>query len=223
MNFSLRLCTLALLIFCFTLQVKPVVIAAEEIKSLSNKIEQGTKLNDDDLCLLNQLNKQHPDILPAKILTKLRSEGKLRMCKNHSSQKPFNNRRADIAEKILNILDKNNLVTLTSKFSQDLRKADYALIDNLVQNYFNKIETLEIKSNTSEDIDSCLKIALEYGISDVVKHLVENGATITLDHFNHLSQAQDKWEKESSFDCAWFKSGADFEKCREHLEAYFRA
>lgn len=218
MNFSLRLCAIVMLIFGGTLQVKPVGITTEKIKSLANKIEQGTKLNINDISLLNKLNQQHPNILAPNILTKLRFRGKLRISKINSSQIPLNNRRANVADIILNILAKNNLVSLTSQLAQDLKKADYAGLHDLVQNYLKEINTLEIESNTSEDIDSSLKTALKYGIADVVEYLIQNGAKITQDHIDYLSQAQAECEEDSNFDCAWFQSGADFEKCRELLE-----
>jgi len=229
MNLSLRLCTLVLLIFGCTLRVQ-AVITPEEIRSLATKIEQGAKLNEDEIRKLSILNKKHPGLLTENMLKQLKSSGKLRTSQNGSSKKGAFARRKNTARKLRNIiieqsqekavLNKENLVSIIAQLTEDLEQADYAHLNDMVQKCITKINDLGINLDIPHDTASALKTALEYGIADVVECLIRAGVLITQGDITYLAEIQVETETEDSdIDCAWFKSGADFEQCRQLLEA----
>jgi hypothetical protein len=230
MNFSSRLCTLVLLVFSYTLQVKAVVYTDEDIQSIATKIEQGNKLDEDEVRKLKTLNEKYPGLLTENMFKQLRSSGKLRSSGNSSSKRGALARRTNTARKLRNILteqaeehaqlNKNNLVSLVSQLTEDLEKAHYTHIQYLVQDCLKQINTLEIHIISPEHIASALRTALEYGIPDIVEYLINNGLLITETDIAYLTEVE---AEELDVDCAWFKSGADFEKCRQLLEAALTA
>lgn len=230
MNFSLRLCSLVLLVFSYTLQVKAVAYTDEEIQSIATKIEQGNKLDEDEIRKLNTLNKTYPGLLTENMFKQLRSSGRLRTSQNGSSKRGAVARRTNTARKLRNLLAENNqsnesnLASLVGELAENLEQAHYKNFDLLVEESLNQITTvhgtLSASPNFADDTASALKIALEYGIVAVVNFLITHETEVTQTTIDYLEQVQSETEsEENDIDYAWFKSGADFEACRELLEA----
>ena len=207
-----RLSLALLLILSFSMPAKAAV-TLEEIESIISKIEQNQNLTKKEQNDVKRLIGKHANFFTAsanKKLVKIANLGKLSQNQTGSPTQ----RQKVVAELKEFVADKKHIEIFETK----LKNADYSDLENLVSDYLLHLEKevgIACKRNYFGPLYAELDIAIRYGIPEIIERIINlNQLKITEGLLQKLEKAQDK-----AYDCPWFNSGADFERCKELLEA----
>lgn len=200
-------------------------VTLKQIEDLALKVEQGKRLSDADVRVLNKIKKKNPTLLSQSVWSELVSERII--ARGIKSSNP-NARKKNAAEKLrstvaqdstfveCDVKGRPDLIVLVEQFTQALNQVEYAEIDAVQKSYLSKIEASLSRANDLIITQQVLSIAIKYGIANLVGLLMSIGMHVTQNDLEHLFIAE---TMEHDNESAWFNAGADFARCKELFEA----
>lgn len=212
-NFTMkRLYLVVLLILGFSLPAKPA-ITLENVEKITNKIQQNYSLKKGDKKIIKSLANKHSDFFSESMRKKLLKIAKDRKLSSNQTGSPT--QRKEIVHELYQFIANKKHIEC---FERSLKEANYENLETMVEDYFPILEKEILdatRKNFFRPLYAELSMAIKYGIPEIIERIINlNQLKITEGLLQKLETAQDK-----AYDCPWFNSGADFERCRELLEA----
>lgn len=197
--------------FC-SLQTKAEV-TLDQVEKITSKIEMNTTLKKEERKNTKKLVGKYPDSFSestVKKLLKIAENG--RLSSNHAGSPT--QRREIVKELKQFVVDKRHIEC----FEKEIKQTDYHGLEAIVNNYLLILEkeiSKAVQINFFRPLCAELNLGIKYGIPEIIERIIAlNRLQITQNSLKNLETAESK-----AYDCPWFNSRANFERCRELLEA----